>query len=408
MLIKSLKGLLAVLALGAGGLAAAAPCDGRLCASMLAITSLQVPAGQAAPVTTAPVDVPPAAAVVPDAPPAPHPKAAPVRIGLMLPLRSETLGPPAEALMAGFMAAWDRERDGFVVNVIETGDTVQQALDAYAGAIATNDIVVGPLARSAVGAVASSPAATKPTIALNTPDSKASVPQQMLVMGLSIEDEARQAANWAHAEHPDAGVLLVSAASSWQRRVASAFAAQIKQLGHTVQLVELPASNGYLSESALNQLKTRTEAERPGMVFAALDADQLRQLRSIVGGEAPYYSASAGNPGSAPGQTVPELDGLRLLDLPWLVQPDHPAVMAYARRSAGLPLQLDLDRLYALGIDAFRVARELAARPKAPFRVDGVTGRLSISFGLGPAHFERQQPTVVYQNGAYKAASAAH
>jgi outer membrane PBP1 activator LpoA protein len=398
MLIKSLKGLLAVLALGAAGLAGAAPCDGRLCASMLANTSLQVLGDQPAPVTTAPVDVPP---------PVVHPKAAPVRIGLMLPLRSDTLGPPAEAVMAGFMAAWERDRDGYTVNVIETGDTVQQALDAYAGAIAANDIVVGPLARSAVGAVASSPAATKPTIALNTPDSKASVPQQMLVMGLSIEDEARQVANWAHAEHPAASVLLVSVATSWQRRIAGAFAAQAKLLGHTVQQVEVPASNGYLSESALNQLKGKTEAEPPGMVFAALDADQLRQLRSMVGGEIPYYSASSGNPGQAPGQTVPELDGLRLLDLPWLVQPDHPAVMGYPRRSAGLPLQLDLDRLYALGIDAFRVARELARKPDAPFRVDGVTGRLAISFGQGLSRFERQQPAVVYQGGTYKAAPAA-
>jgi outer membrane PBP1 activator LpoA protein len=399
MLIWNLARSLAGLALAAASVAAhAAPCDatGRLCASMLANTSL-LAAAQEQSVTTAPVDVPPPTVVV---------KAPPVRIGLMLPLKSDTLGPPAEAVLAGFMAAYERDRDGFTINVIETGETVQQALDAYSAAIAVNDMVVGPLARSAVGAVLSSPSATKPTIVLNTPDSKASVPQQVLVMGLSIEDEARQVASWAHVEHPSASVLVVTGAGSWQRRIASAFSSLAKTLGHTVQLVELPASNGYLSESAINQLKLKVEAEPPGMLFGALDADQMRQVRGMLGAELPFYSTSSANPGISPGQAMAELDGLRLLDVPWLVQADNAAVMPYPRRTGGATLQLDLDRLYALGIDAFRVARELAKKPDAPVRLDGVTGRLLISFGQGPSRFERQQPSVVYQGGAYKAASA--
>jgi hypothetical protein len=73
---------------------------------------------------------------------------------------------------------------------------------------------------------------------------------------------------------------------------------------------------------------------------------------------------------------------VRLLDLPWIVLPDHPAVMVYPR-----PLDteqpLDMDRLYALGIDAFRVARELALRDGSPFGIDGVTGRLDVVAGPG-------------------------
>ena len=52
------------------------------------------------------------------------------------------------------MAAHARDGAGFTVNVIETGDGAQEALDAYAQAVERNDIVVGPLARPAVSAVA--------------------------------------------------------------------------------------------------------------------------------------------------------------------------------------------------------------------------------------------------------------
>jgi uncharacterized protein len=222
----------------------------------------------------------------------------------------------------------------------------------------------------------------------------------MLVMGLSIEDEARQVAAWAAAEHPGAALVL-SGGSPWQKRIAQAFIGQYKQGGRSAQLVELPATNGYLSEAAIGQLKLRVEAEPPALLFAALDADQLRQVRGMVDGDIPFYGTSSSNPGVAPGMAMAELDGLRLLDLPWLVQADHPAVMVYPRRTGAGPL--DLDRLYALGIDAYRVAREVALRPAGtPFTLDGVTGRLTIAFSPGAARFERQQPSTVYQGGAYK------
>jgi outer membrane PBP1 activator LpoA protein len=393
MLRKSLKGLPAVVALAASLLSGCATsCDapGRLCAPTQANTSTQEAHPRVADLPIAPAA--PVAAVTP--------KAAPIRIALMLPLRSESLGPPAEAVRAGFMAAWERDQDGFVINLIATGETPQQALDAYAGAVQANDIVVGPLARSAVSAVAASGLATKITIALNHPDGKASVPARMLVMGLSIEDEARQVAAWAAAEHPGAAALVLTGSSPWQKRIAAAFLAHWKQLGRSAQQVELPASNGYLSEAAIGQLKLRVDAEPPALLFAALDADQLRQVRGILGPELTFYSTSSGNPGTAPGAAMAELDGLRLLDLPWVVQTDHPAVMVYPRRNG--PGPLDLDRLYALGIDAFRVAREVARQPGASFAMDGVTGRLSIGFGPDATSFERQQPTAVYGGGAYK------
>ena len=433
MPIKSLKGLLgslmcaATLAVLSTLSGCATPCDapGGLCAPIQANTSaghpratelaapaaapLPIPMAKPAPaeVQTMPVEDPNAAVQGQAGATAPAPAQA-IRVALLLPLRSEALGAPADALRAGFMAAYERDRTGFVVNLIETGDSAQETVDAYRAALAQNDIVVGPLARSAVGALAASGAVAKPTIALNHPDLRAAgadaaLPAKMLVMGLSIEDEARQVAQWAASDHPGARALIVTGANAWQRRLATAFAAHWKQLGNQVETAELADSNGYLSESGLSALRNRVDAESPDLLFAALDAGQARQLRGALGIEVALYGTSSVNPGTGPGTGEPqlEMDGVHVLDMPWQLQPDHPAVMVYPRWE-GPRRTLDLDRLYALGIDAFRVAREIGLEPSTSFEMDGVTGRLRVSFGKGAARFERIQPTAVYLGGAFK------
>jgi outer membrane PBP1 activator LpoA protein len=405
-----LSGLLAGAALAMLS-ACSTPCGepGRLCAPAEPNTSADnahpraadlvrpAPAPLAAPapsVQTMPVDNA-------NAPAAPRGDA--IRIGLMLPLRSGGLAEPAEAVRAGFMAAYERDRAGFVINVIETGDGAEDALDAYLAAVKDNDLIVGPLARPAVSMIASSGSVSKPTIALNHPDSGSGrIPPNMLVIGLSIEEEARQVAQWAAAEHPKTNALIVAGNSAWQRRLVDAFAARWRQLGNVSQLVEVPASGGYLHESGIAQVKARVEAEPPALVFVALDAGQLRQVRGALG-TLPVYGTASINPGAEPGSAVAELDGVRLLDLPWQVQPDNPAVMVYPRRQ-GQGSSHDLDRLYALGIDAFRVARELALKPTSPFQMDGVSGRLAVDPAKGSLRFTRSETGVVYQNGAYRLA----
>ena len=415
MLIKMLNGVLATATLALLG-ACSTPCGapGGLCAPIKPNTSgeraADVAAGAAAALAPAPamaalpaasvqtmaVDTPNAAA-----PAAPLQPGRITRIGLLLPVRSESLGAPSEALRAGVMAAFERDREGFEVNLIDTGDSADETLNAYMAALKNNDVIIGPLSRPAVAAVADSGTVSKPTVALNYPEGRSAVPPLMLVAGLSIEDEARQVARWAAGEHPGGAALIVSGQSAWQRRLAAAFAAQWSRLGNRSQLAELSASKGYLHESGLNQLKTRVDAEPPALLFAALDPDQLRQVRGTLGQDLPAYGTSSVNPGLDAGMAVAELDGARILDLPWQVQSDHSAVMVYPRWT-GERRTPDLERLYALGIDAFRVAREISLRPPGSFKMDGVTGKLSVSFGKGPARFERIETGTVYQGGVFK------
>ena len=306
-----------------------------------------------------------------------------VRIGLLLPLRSETLGPPAQSLRAGFMAAYEREPDGLIVSLIETNGAAREVLASYAQAQEQQDIIVGPLARAAVTALATSALVRKPTIALNHPEGLApaaedALPPALLMIGLSLEEEARQVAAWAANEQPQARAVIVTGGAPWQRRIAQAYAAECERFGLATETVELSTLDGNLSDGELEQLAARLQEgaseAAPAMLLAALDADQARQLRAVLGNRISLYGTSSLNPGLGHGPSAVELDGTRLLDLPWLLQPDQPAVMTYARPVPARESERnpDMERLYALGIDAFRIAREIALHPAARFELDGV------------------------------------
>ena len=335
-----------------------------------------------------------------------------LRIALLLPLHSKSLGQAAESVRAGFIAAYQREQDGASVSVIDSGDDAEEIVSGYIGALGTHDVLVGPLSRSGVSAIAHSGAVRKPTIALNQPEpttagknaADGALPQQMLVMGLSVEDEARQVARWIGAGQAAAKVFVLTGTSAWQRRAAKAFASESQALGLAAQSLEISTAGGDLNAGALAQLRQRISKEQPAALFVALDAEQARQLRSAIGDEVPLYGTSQLNPyalsDSAAAEALSALNGVRLVDLPWLLQADHPAVMVYPR-SVPDPEQkrsADLERLYALGIDAYRVAREIGAR-HTRFEIDGVSGRLSVNFGAGMPEFRRIEQPAMVQDG---------
>jgi outer membrane PBP1 activator LpoA protein len=74
-----------------------------------------------------------------------------------------------------------------------------------------------------------------------------------------------------------------------------------------------------------------------------------------------------------------DLQGLRYVDMPWFVQPDHPAVMIYPVPRS--PMSVEQERLYALGIDAYRIATALLQGEPRKLTLDGVTGRISLDAG---------------------------
>jgi outer membrane PBP1 activator LpoA protein len=92
---------------------------------------------------------------------------------------------------------------------------------------------------------------------------------------------------------------------------------------------------------------------------------------------------------------APDLEGVRFVDMPWLLEPDHPAVAVFPRSEQ--PLTGELQRLYALGIDAYRLAVDWLQGRRA-FELDGVTGQLRIDRARS-ARVERRPSFAVFRGG---------
>ena len=89
-----------------------------------------------------------------------------------------------------------------------------------------------------------------------------------------------------------------------------------------------------------------------------------------------------------------DLEGVRYVEIPWLADPAGAIFARLPHTNLGDPV---LDRLYALGLDAFAIA-ELLANAIPPDRVEfeGATGRLSLT----PAHvFVREGRIMVIRDG---------
>jgi outer membrane PBP1 activator LpoA protein len=304
----------------------------------------------------------PAAIPLDTAPATPH-------IALLLPVDSAAFARHAEAVKSGFLAAAKtQDRPELPIRLYAVGDDVQQVVGAYRQALGSGArLIVGPLTRSAVAAIAASNLIAVPTLALNVPDPAVSLPPNLYSLSLHVENEARQVARFAYREGRHR-VLTVTGDTPLLRRIHQAFIEEFRRLGgEHVAAYEFTAD-----PAALARIRQSAPFQAADMVFFALDFPRARIARPYFD-PLPLYATSQVHPGNTGPLASFDLANVRFLDMPWLLQPDHPAVMIYPRPE--FPDAADLQRLYALGIDAFRAARALL-EARDDIRIDGVTGRL--------------------------------
>jgi outer membrane PBP1 activator LpoA protein len=104
------------------------------------------------------------------------------------------------------------------------------------------------------------------------------------------------------------------------------------------------------------------------------------------------FATSQVNDGKTGKLVNSDLNGIRFVDMPWLVQPDHAAVMVYPRLEG---FSTELQRFYALGIDSCRIASDLLAGQQR-IALDGVTGRISYR---GGSALQREPVQAVFRDG---------
>jgi outer membrane PBP1 activator LpoA protein len=293
----------------------------------------------------------------------------------MLPLASKAFSQHALAVKDGFLAA-ARAQGGTAlpVNIYAVGDDPRQVVETYIKALGAGArVVVGPLTRIGVTALAESATVMVPTLALNVPEGQIPAVPEFYMLSLHAESEARQVAQLAW-QDGRRSTLTVIGETLLLRRIHLAFVEEFTRLGGTV-LAPLPFTT---DPEGLVRIKKAADAaidtETADMVFMALDLARARLTRPYLS-SLPIYATSQVHPGVAGPLVAFDLAGVRFLDMPWLLRPEHPVVMVYPRPA--YDDSVELSRFYALGIDAFRMAMVLlAGKPGSAF--DGVTGQLTL------------------------------
>lgn len=375
-----------------------------------ASTSQPAPVREVLPVTPAqPAEVaqpapPPASTVQPvveTPPPAASPLAADVKpqqaagrnahIALLLPLDSASFGPAAEAVKRGAVAASDMEIPAALpLHIYPTNDRVEDIVSVYRQALqAGAKIVVGPLTRNAVTALSKSGQIGVPTLALNYPEGDVLPPDNLYLFGLTAEADAVQCARLAFADGRRSA-LTIAINTPLAKRVQQAFVHEWQALGGTLS-AQTEFSPEQTQFSGLRDLVQQHPAD---MIFLAMDAKRAQLMRPYLDASIPTYATTMIANGQEIGRNI-DLNGILFAEMPWLLLPDHPAVMIYPR---GENASIEQQRLYALGIDAYRLAAIMARNPRPPEGsvLDGVTGQISL---IGH-QFQREMPVAQFRQGS--------
>lgn len=326
----------------------------------------------------------------------------PPAIALLLPTQQGIFADAAESVRQGFFAAHKATGGPATIQVIEVDNDMERLSAAL---IAARDrgvrVAVGPLRRDSVNAIVEGGHAVLPMVALNYPDRDAAVPPTMIALGLSAEAEAERVVRIALGGfitlRPGASsgprIVVLSGNGALERRITQAYVNALRAAGELPETIEV-------TPAASDRLGRQLERGQFDAVFLALNARDASLIRPRIPRGMSIFATSLvniGDPSGSPGASALayDLEGVRFVDMPWLLQPDHPAVMVYpqpARR-----MTLESARLYALGIDAYRVAQTWM-KGELRFELDGVTGRLRVDREQGP-RVERTPMSAIYRNG---------
>lgn len=324
----------------------------------------------------------------------------PNQVALLLPL-SGPLGSAGNAIRDGFMAAHFQAlaRGGAApsVIVIDTagGNVTSRYLEAVDQGV---DLVIGPLARDAVRELATFSPRDVPILALNS-TAGVDTDSSLIQFGLVPEDEGAQIAERAFADGMRRA-LVINAQQVWAERLMATFEQRFTALGGKVVAHRPFATTGQITDNVAESLligeseararemrrvlASNLEFEprrRQDIDFVMMAAEPIgaRTLKPVLAyhfaGDLPVYASSHMYEGSSDRRVTADLDGIRFVGMPWLLEP--------------LPLRAEVERawpenhasaaaFHAMGIDAWHLQQRLPLLADGRSRHPGMTGRLRL------------------------------
>lgn len=331
------------------------------------------------------------------------------RIALLLPLTSD-YALAAAAVRDGFMAmdAHNTSPEKPLVRVYDVGADPLQITSFYARAVQEGaQLVVGPLGVEAIDQLVKQPGSLQtPTVLLgHTTQELGDSAKYVFQFGLPPEQEAAQSAERAYLDgHRHAVVLYPD--SPWGQRMSVAFNSTWQRLGGIVLIAQAyPPEQGDYSETIKHLLnisqseqrketlegvlKTKLKFEpRPredvDFIFLAADAKRARlikpQLNYNRALHLPVYATSHVFTGQGNPVLDVDLDGIMFGDMPWMLVGDGKVQALRQSLQRDWPYaHSQLDRLYALGVDAYAIIPQLnRLRGENSVHFSGVTSGLSL------------------------------
>jgi outer membrane PBP1 activator LpoA protein len=309
-------------------------------------------------------------------------------IALILPGKAPAYSSAAQAVKAGFIAAAEAAQAKESCLVIEHGDgevvsAFQQATDAGVS------VMVGPLVRDDLEALRAMPPLAWTIVLTQFGDEETKLPSNLLPLTLTVESDARFLAREIFIEGREGNPVVLSNETPLMKRFADAFIDEWLRLGVA------PPERVRFSTEDIATLKTRLEALSPSAVLLAVEGNDAALAR-VQTKTWPTYASGHVYQRQEQFEAV-ALDGLQVVEIPWLVTPQ-------AARFKGLPplpVSPATARLYALGYDAFQTAAAFLGGPPEAMELEGATGAIRFSRKEGLA---RAGQLAVFEKGRLRPA----
>jgi outer membrane PBP1 activator LpoA protein len=332
----------------------------------------------------------------------------PTHIAVIVPM-SGRFAKAASAVRNGLLTAYYADSAQTYrpeISFYDEGEDPQQIHAIYQQAVNDGaDFIIGPLNKDAVANLARHQDIHGGILALNYGEfaDDEPLPENFFQMSLSPEQEAIHVAEHAWLDgHTKAAAIYPD--TTWGARVYAAFKERWEELGGTIveyqtydmkksdyavpikQLLNIDESEDrYRTIRKLARQKIEYEPRRRkdvDFIFMAAFSRQGRllrpQLRFHRGSDIPVYATSHVFSGSKQPDMDRDMNGVRFSDMPWtLVNHDQNDAMKLQIKTVWPNTSNRYMRLFALGIDAYKIVPELNRMRRNRFTsIQGTTGIL--------------------------------
>lgn len=329
----------------------------------------------------------------------------PKKIALFLPLTG-TYKKPANAILNGFLSSYYNNKSAKKPKLKVYDTTSNNIASLYKQAISDNtDFIIGPLLKEDIEQLNNISYINIPILTLNTlPSNSYNSHKNIFQFGLEPEQEAKSIAEYAW-QNGKQNALVIIPENEWGKRSLESFKANFNSLGGRVIDSITVSDNKDLSKAiknilAINESESRAsrlknlkmkfnfEARRRqdiDMIFIAANSNLTKQIKPLLNfyyaNDIKTFATSTIYAETTDQTSNQDLNNIVFCDMPWMLDPSIRSKTIYKSINSTWPGSFKNNaRLYALGVDAYKISQQLHQLMLFPeFGISGMTGLLTLA-----------------------------